>query len=101
MYSDGYLPYASSTGYSEAYNISGYESMDVDEYISGIFSENSATVKKEVYKALKARVLQDCPYIGLYFLQDAMVYSKHVKGNMIPDTWNRFYDIYHWYKPVP
>jgi peptide/nickel transport system substrate-binding protein len=101
MYSDGYLPYASSTGYSEAYNISGYESMDVDEYISGFFSENSATVKKEVYKALKARVLQDCPYIGLYFLQDAMVYSKHVKGNMIPDTWNRFYDIYHWYKPVP
>ena len=57
--------------------------------------------EKETYKALKDQVLYDCPYIGLYFLKDAMVYGKDVRGPLTPFTWDRFNGIYHWYKPAP
>jgi len=101
MYSDSYLKYASSSGYSEAYNVSGYGSPAADEYISEFFLENDAQARKEVYKALKDRVLADCPYIGLYFLKDAVVFGRNVKGPLNPDTWNRFHDFCRWYKPAP
>jgi len=101
MYSDSYLKYASSSGYSEAYNVSGYGSPAADEYISELFMENDAGSRKAVYKALKGQVLADCPYIGLYFLKDAVVYGRNVKGPMNPNTWNRFNDFIRWYKPVP
>lgn len=101
MYSGGYLPYASSSGYSEAYNVSGYVNTSVDEYISQIFGKNDAEDRKAAYRAMKEQVLNDCPYIGLYFLKDAMVYGKNVKGPMSPYTWNKFNDFSRWYKPVP
>jgi peptide/nickel transport system substrate-binding protein len=101
MYSDRYLPYASSSRYSEAYNVSGYKNPDVDAHVVRLFRENDEEARKDIYKAIREQVLYDCPYIGLYFLRDAMVYSKQVKGTMAPNTWNRFEDMYHWYKPVP
>lgn len=101
MYSDGYLPYASSSAYSEAYNVTGYGNKVVDEYILEIFRENDAQARKAAYKALKAQVLDDCPYIGLYFLREAMVFGRYVKGPMGPHAWNRFDDFRRWYKPSP
>ncbi|MDI9499783.1 MAG: peptide ABC transporter substrate-binding protein [Bacillota bacterium] len=101
MYSDGYLTYASSPRYSEAWNVSGYRNPEVDEYVSKLFGEIDEGTRKETYKALKDQVLYDCPYIGLYFLKDAMVYGKDVRGPLTPFTWDRFNGIYHWYKPAP
>jgi len=100
LYSDSYLSGAIPSGIDAARNISGYKNVQVDTYINLIFAENNPERQKAIFKSLKTQVLNDTPYIGLYFLRNAMVYSKNLRGQLNPDTWNRYKDIYHWYKPV-
>ena len=99
MYSNSYLSTSISGNSNAAYNVSGYSSLLVDTGIAELFRENNADQKKRIYKALLEQIEEDSPYIGLYFLRNAMVYSKNIKGPLQPDTWNRYHDIYRWYKP--
>lgn len=99
MYSAGYLPEAYSVNTRNAYNVAGYSNTQVDGYIALLFSENDPDKKKAIYKALKEQIINDCPYVGLYFFRDTMIYSKDIKGQISPDTWNRFNDMTRWYKP--
>jgi peptide/nickel transport system substrate-binding protein len=100
MYSDGYLPEGYSANVRSAYNVAGYSNEHVNAYIIALFNENDTNRKKAIYKAFKEQIETDCPYVGMYFLRDSMIYSKEIKGQIAPDTWNRFNDMYQWYKPV-
>lgn len=100
MYSAGYLPEAYSSNTRNAYNVAGYSNAQVDAYIAQLFSENAPYMRKAIFKLIKKQIEEDCPYIGLYFLRDSMIYSKELKGQMMPDTWNRFNDMTGWYKPA-
>ncbi len=99
LYSSNYLPSQLPAKPESARNIAGYFSLQVDEYIEALFRENSVDRKRTIYSKLMDTISKDTPYIGLYFLRDAMVYSKNIKGPIKPDTWNRYYDMTHWYKP--
>jgi len=99
MYSSFYLPMPLSANSEAAYNVSGYSNPQVDMGIIDMFKENNADKKKRLYKGIKQQIQEDVPYIGLYFLRDAVVYSKNIKGPQTPDTWNHYSDILHWYKP--
>jgi len=99
LYSSSYLPEsASSKSYSNAYNVAGYSDAAVNEYIQSLFSANNPEMKKAVYSQLKRKILSDCPYVGLYFLKDTMVYSKNLKGRLSPNTWDKYDDMSRWYK---
>lgn len=99
LYSAGYLPSALSAQSDDVYNIAGYFNPLVDDDITALFSENDANKKRLILNVLKDRIKNDLPYIGLYFMRDAMVYSKNIRGPQEPDTWNRYNGIYNWYKP--
>ena len=99
LYSNSYLPAALPVKYGNAHNVSGYFNMQVDAYITAMFNENNTDRKKTIYKAAKEQVTNDLPYIGLYFLRNAMVYSKNIRGPLKPDVWNLYNDMTHWYKP--
>jgi peptide/nickel transport system substrate-binding protein len=99
LYSGYYLPIPLTASSQAAYNVSGYSNLQVDMAINDMFRENSPDRKRQLYKGIKQQILEDCPYIGLYFLRDAMVYSKNIKGPQTPTTWNHYSDILHWYKP--
>lgn len=99
MYSNSYLSSSIQGSSNAAYNVSGYASLPVDTGIAEMFRQNNSDQKKRIYKALLEQIEADSPYIGLYFLRNAMVYSKDIKGPLQPDTWNRYHDMYQWYKP--
>lgn len=99
LYSNSYLPAALPAQYESARNVSGYFNMQVDAYVTAMFSENDQDSRKALYKSAKQLVLNDTAYLGLYFLRNAMVYSKNIRGPLYPNTWNRYDDITHWYKP--
>ncbi len=99
LYSDSYLPIPLSGEPEIAYNVSGYSNLQIGMGIADMFKENNADRKKRLYKGLKEQIQEDTPYIGLYFLRDAMVYSKNIKGPQNPDTWNHYSDMRYWYKP--
>jgi peptide/nickel transport system substrate-binding protein len=99
LYSSNYLPVSLPISYEKARNISGYFNMQLDAYINAIFKEDNADNKKILYKAALEQISNDTPYIGLYFTRNAMVYGKNMRGPLTPDTWDRYNDIIHWYKP--
>ncbi len=99
MYSTGYLPETFSGNVRSANDVAGYYNAEVDEYIDMLFAENDPNKKKAIFMAIKEQVLDDSPYIGLYFLRDYMIYSKEIKGVISPNVWDEFYDMTQWYKP--
>ncbi len=88
--------YSSETG---TLNLSGYKNIEVDEYLKKIMGENDEASKKEYYLKMKELVNQDLPCLGLYFYNDAVIYSKKVKGEFNPYLWNRYFDLIQWYIP--
>ncbi len=99
MYSAAYLPAAVSGAGGNAFNVSGYINPAVDANVASLFRETDESKQKTIYKALRNQIDNDTPYIGLYFLRDAMVYGKRLRGPLDPDTWNHFNDYTQWYKP--
>lgn len=99
MYSAAYLPAALSGAGGNAFNVSGYINPAVDANVASLFRETDESKQKTIYKALRNQINNDTPYIGLYFLRDAMVYGKRLRGPLDPDTWNHFNGYTQWYKP--
>ena len=99
LYSNSYLPTALPASYESARNISGYFNMQLDANITAMFNENDPDKRKALYRTAKQVITYDAAYLGLYFLRNAMVYSKNIRGPLQPDTWNRYKDMTHWYKP--
>jgi len=100
LYSGSYLPSTLGGNGENAFNSAGYFNSQLDENINVLFRENDPEKKKIIYKAMRDIIRRDTPYVGLYFLRDAMVYSKNIRGRLNPDTWNRYTDMTQWYKPV-
>lgn len=94
------LSFSYSTGeIQKGRNIAGYSNKTVDKYLEDIIAENDINRKKALFLNMKDIINNDVPYIGLYFLNNAMLYNNRVRGVMNPNVWNKFSDITRWYLP--
>jgi len=98
LYSYSYLNSYISQNVEFARNISGYSNTFVTDLITRIFSENNVEAKKSMFKSIKLLTDADKPYIGLYFLQNAVIYRKELRGKLNPYVWDKYNDITLWYK---
>ena len=89
----------SSTEIDSGLNTAGYSNPVVDEYLQKILATRSSELQAELYTNLFRTVLDDRPYIGLYFLNESMMYSKNIRGAVNPYVWNKYNDISRWYLP--
>lgn len=80
-------------------NVAGYSNPVVDGYLQQILVENDTNTQKSIFVNLLRTVLEDRPYIGLYFINESMMYSKNVRGDVSPYIWNKYNDITRWYLP--
>lgn len=99
LYSASYLPVSLPASNLSIGNISGYSSINVDSCIENMFKLDSDDLRKYSFNQAVQYLNEDIPYIGLYFLSNAMVYSKNVRGIFEPYTWNKYNDFTQWYKP--
>ena len=90
--------YASANSES-AWNVAGYNNLDVNTYLQKILLENNDDMKKIYFENAKKLINTDMPYIGLFFLDDAVIYRKNVRGKLEPNIWDKFTDITKWYIP--
>lgn len=94
------LSFAYSTAdITSGLNTAGYSNPTVDAYLQQILAETDIEKQKSSYTDLLKIVLDDRPYIGLYFLNEGVMCSKNIKGAVNPDTWNIYNDISQWYLP--
>ncbi len=81
-------------------NIAGYSNADVDSYLDKIRLENDASLKKAQFINMKSIINDELPYIGLCFLNNAVLYNKKVRGEMNPYQWDILSDLTRWYIPI-
>jgi len=81
-------------------NISGYKNEDVDKYLKKVIGERNESAKKAYFTTLKELINKDVPCLGLYFYNDAVIYSKRLKGEFAPHLWNKYFDMTKWYIPL-
>lgn len=89
----------STTEIQSGLNVAAYSNPVVDSILQGILTQNNVETKKEMYINLLNIVLEDRPYIGLFFLNESVMYSKNIRGALNPYVWNKYKDISQWYIP--
>lgn len=80
-------------------NVAGYSNPKVDSILNSILTESNIDIQKENYIELINTVLEDRPYIGLFFLNESVMYSKNIRGAINPYEWDKYNEIAKWYKP--
>ncbi|HHV59940.1 MAG TPA: peptide ABC transporter substrate-binding protein [Clostridiaceae bacterium] len=83
----------------EAYNVTGYENIDVDNYLNKILTELDPMKKKAYFINMKQIISEELPYIGLYFYYDTIIYHKNIRGVSNPHVWDPLMNIPEWYIP--
>lgn len=81
-------------------NTAGYSNPMVDNLLQQISVENDLNKKKTLYTGLRNIINDDVPYIGLYFYDNAVLINKHVRGNLDPYVWDKYFDFTKWYIPA-
>jgi len=94
------LSFAYSTPAIESgLNVAGYSNPTVDTYLQNILTQNNFETQKGMYIKLLNIILEDRPYIGLFFLNESVMYSRNIRGAVNPYVWNKYNDIPQWYIP--
>ena len=99
MYSNEAAASFTASSSETAWNVAGYNNNDVNLNLQKILLENNNDMKKIYFENAKKIISADMPYIGLFFLDDAVIYRKNVRGKFEPNIWDKYYDITKWYIP--
>ncbi len=99
LYSNSYLPSFHPLQENTVRNISGYNSLEANTLIEQLYKETDTERKKKILSGFKNLVNTDLPYIGLFFLDNAVIYRPSVRGSLDPNVWNKYNDITGWYLP--
>jgi peptide/nickel transport system substrate-binding protein len=89
----------SSTEIKSGLNTAGYSNAAVDSILQSILIEQNADNQKALYVNLLNTITDERPYIGLFFLNDSVMYSRNIRGAINPYIWDKYYDISQWYIP--
>lgn len=89
----------SSTEITSGLNVAGYSNPTVDGLLQGILTQNNAETQKSMYVSLLNIITEDRPYIGLFFLNESVMYSKNIRGAVNPYVWDKYSNISKWYIP--
>lgn len=79
-------------------NIANYYNTEVLELINKIENTTDEGVLYDSYKIIFDKYLEEVPYIGLYRNTDIVVYNQGLVGNISPNAFNLYHNIYKWYR---
>lgn len=78
-------------------NIIAYKNETMDTLITDAFKGTSREEKKEAYEKLQRFLLEELPYVSLYFKNSALLVSSKIRGDINPKSFNIYYNIEDWY----
>lgn len=94
----GYSPDVSY--YFEEGNEANYQSNNINELLNEFkYLSNYEDIKNNCTKIIKV-YNEECPYVGLFYDTNTMIYSKDLKGRVSPTSYNLFYNINEWYREI-
>ncbi|WP_077366917.1 peptide ABC transporter substrate-binding protein [Anaerosalibacter sp. Marseille-P3206] len=78
-------------------NFIRYSDEKMDELLVGAFSAPNRNMKSEAYKKLQNHIVEELPYVSLYFRNKSILVDKKIKGNISPTFFNIYSNIEEWY----
>ncbi len=86
-----------SSEIEEGTNIIGYEDETMDNLISNAFKAGTREDKNNAYKELQNYLIEELPYVSLYFDNSALLVNNKIKGDINPKSFNIYYNIQDWF----
>ncbi|MBS4537198.1 peptide ABC transporter substrate-binding protein [Clostridium sp. D2Q-11] len=80
-------------------NFIAYNNPKMDELLVSAFNAEDREAKKEKYSEIQNILLEDLPYVGLLFRNDALLIDNRVKGDINPREYDLYTDVYKWFIP--
>ncbi len=80
-------------------NIISYNNESIDNLIVDAFQAESRIEKKETYDRLQSLLVDDLPYVSLFFKDSALLLNSKIKGDINPQSFNIYYNIQNWFIP--
>lgn len=87
----------SLNSYFEEDNLSNYNNIKIRKLLKEIENGSEENAKEKI-EEIEDYYNKDIPYISLYYDTSTMVYSKNLKGEITPNSYNVFYNIDNWYR---
>lgn len=80
-------------------NFIRYENEDMDKILDDINTFQTQSEKKKHYAELQKLIVDDLPYVSLFFTNGAILSNKKLYGNLKPSFENVYNDIDEWFIP--
>ncbi len=78
-------------------NFIAYNNEELDLLLDSYLSSENLTTKKEKFSEIEEHIVNELPYISLFFRNSALLCNKKVKGDINPESYNIFANIEEWY----
>lgn len=78
-------------------NFIRYSDEKMDTLLEEAFSAQSREEKRETYGKLQEHIVEELPYVSLFFRNESLLVDKKVKGNIEPNFNNVYNNISKWY----
>ncbi len=79
-------------------NLANYSNDEIFDLMNKIENTTDDVVLYDSYKTIFDKYIEDVPYIGLYRNTDIVVYNQGLVGNISPNAFNLYHNIYKWYR---
>ncbi|MGO1368030.1 MAG: ABC transporter substrate-binding protein [Senegalia sp. (in: firmicutes)] len=80
-------------------NFISYSNKEMDKLLVEAFSAKDRKVKKDKYKEVQDILLEDLPYVGLFFTNNALIMDERIKGDIKPLEYGLYNNIEKWFIP--
>lgn len=87
------------TSFTEDFSLLNYRSEEIDKYLLNIKASLSKEEKKKAYANLQKVLLEELPYVNLFFTNGALLVNKKINGEIDPNYINIYRDIDSWFIP--
>lgn len=80
-------------------NFIGYNNVKMDELLLRIQNTFRPEDKKRLYEQVQDLIIDDLPYVSLYFINSSILANSKVYGEVAPTEFNMYNKISEWYIP--
>ncbi len=81
-------------------NFINYENPEMDEALNDIKDSLNKTDKKSAFMRAQETILEDLPYISLFYTNGAVLSNKRIGGSIYPNYTNIYRNIDEWFIPI-
>ncbi len=78
-------------------NFIAYSNEELDALLDTYLTSSNLILKKQGFSDIEEHIVEELPYISLFFKNGVIIVNKEIKGDLKPQSYNVFSNINNWY----